>query len=138
MMTLSILTPDRKVVGPVPIKGVTLPGANGEMTVLPGHAHMLSTLDTGIVSFELENGKKEVGALSTGFMEVKDDKVVVLAETLELAHEIDVDRARRAKEKAEEKLKAKDAFEQDMLKWQRKIQRAMIRIQASEYLLPPV
>lgn len=137
MLSLSILTPDRRVVGPVSVKSVTLPGTKGEMTILPGHAHMVSTLETGVVSFEEENGKKTAAALSTGYVEVKDDKVVVLAETLELAGEIDVDRARRAKEKSEEKLRAKDMFEQDMIKWQRKTERASVRLYAAEYLLPP-
>lgn len=137
MLTLSIVTPDRRVVGPVPVLSVTLPGSKGEMTILPGHARLLSTMDTGILVFEREGGRKEVAAVSSGFVEVHNDKVVVLAETLELAQEIDVDRARRAREKAEERLKAKENFENDMLKWQRKLQRAQIRLQATEFLLPP-
>lgn len=137
MLTLSIVTPDRRVVGPVPVTSVTLPGSKGEMTILPGHARLLSTMDTGILVFERENGKKEVAAVSSGFLEVNNDKVTVLAETLELAQEIDVDRARRAQAKAQEKLHAKENFEVDMLKWQRKSQRAAIRLQAAEFLLPP-
>ncbi|MEW6057931.1 MAG: ATP synthase F1 subunit epsilon [Bdellovibrionota bacterium] len=137
MLTLSIVTPDRRVVGPVPVKSVTLPGEKGEMTVLPGHARLLSTMNTGILVFELDSGKKEVAAVSSGFVEVSQDKVTVLADTLEMAHEIDVDRARKAQSTAEEKLKAKANFENDMLKWQRKLQRAQIRQQAAEFLLPP-
>lgn len=137
MLNLSIVTPDRRVVGPVPVSSVTVPGAKGEITILPGHARLLSTMDTGILAFEQQDGKKEVAAVSAGFVEVSNDKVTVLAETLELSREIDVDRARRAKEKAEEKLKAKENFENDMEKWQRKLQRSLIRLQAAEYLLPP-
>lgn len=137
MLNLSIVTPDRRVVGPVAVTSVTLPGAKGEITILPGHARLLSTMDTGILAFEQQDGKKEVAAVSSGFVEVSNDKVTVLAETLELSREIDVDRARQAKEKAEEKLKAKENFENDMEKWQRKLQRSQIRLQAAEYLLPP-
>lgn len=137
MLTLSIVTPDRRVVGPVSVQSVTLPGAKGEMTILPGHARLLSTMDIGVLVFERDGGKKEFAAVSEGFVEVNTDKVTVLAETLELAHEIDVDRARRAQTLAEEKLKAKEHFEEGMEAWQKKLQRAMIRLQAAEFLLPP-
>ena len=137
MLTLSIVTPERRVVGPIPVESVTIPGAKGEMTVLSGHARLLSTIDTGILIFEREGGRKEIAAVSSGFVEVHNDRVIVLAETLELSQEIDVDRARRAAVKAQEKLQAKESFEADMAKWQRKLQRAQTRQQAAEFLLPP-
>lgn len=137
MLKLSIVTPERRVVGPVEVSSVTLPGAKGEMTILPGHARLLGTMDTGILVFEMSSGKREVAAVSEGFVEVHHDKVTVLAERLELAHEIDVDRARRDQQQAEEQLKAKDVFEQDMEKWQQRLQRAYVRLQAAQYLLPP-
>jgi F-type H+-transporting ATPase subunit epsilon len=137
MLTLSIVTPTRRVVGPIPVRSVTLPGAKGEMTVLEGHARLLSTLETGVLAFEREDNRKEYAAISTGFVEVYQDTVTVLAETLELAQEIDVERAKRSQTLAEERLKAKETFEEDMIKWQRKLQRASIRLQAAEYLLPP-
>ena len=137
MLTLSIVTPSRRVVGPVPVISVTVPGTDGEMTVLSGHARLLSTMDTGILVFESAGGRKEVAAVSAGFVEINHDKVTILAETLELAQEIDLDRARLAQAKAEEKLRAKENFESGMLKWQRKLERAMIRQQTAEYLLPP-
>jgi len=131
------VTPERRVVGPVSVKSLTAPAGKGEVTILPGHARLLTTLETGVVSFERENGEKQFAAVSFGFVEVHGDKIVMLAETLELAQEIDVDRARRALEKAQEKLKAKENFELDMVKWQRKTQRSQIRLQAANYLLPP-
>ena len=87
--------------------------------------------------FEREGGRKEIAAVSSGFVEIHNDRVIVLAETLELSQEIDVDRARRAAIKAQERLQAKESFEADMVKWQRKLQRAQIRQQAAEFLLPP-
>ena len=137
MLSLSIVTPGRRVVGPVMVESVTIPGAKGEITVLPEHARLLSLVDTGIVTFQREGGRKEHAVVSSGFLEVSKGTVVLLAETLELAQEIDVDRAKRAKEKAEEKLRAKESFEQDMEKWQRKFERAQVRLYASEFLLPP-
>ena len=137
MMNLVIVTPERNVVGPIPVQSVTVPGAKGEMTVLPGHARLVSNLEMGTVSFERENGKKEFASISDGYIEVIQDRVVVLAETLELAQEIDVERAKKAKQLAEEKLSAKEHFEEDMQKWQRKYALALIRLQTAEYLLPP-
>lgn len=137
MLTVTIVTPDRRVMGPVSVQSMTLPGADGELTVLPGHARLLSALRTGVMSYIAEDGKANAGAISTGFVEVYNDKVTLLAETLELAHEIDVDRARRAREKAEERLKAQQTFMADeAVKWQRKSDRAAARIQAA-HLLPP-
>ncbi len=127
MLKLSIVTPNRRVVGPVEVNSVTLPGTLGEMTILPGHARLLSTMGTGVLSFEEKSGQKNTAAVSFGFVEVDNDKVTVLADTLELASEIDVDRAKKAQEKAEERLKAKETFEQDMVKWQRKLERAQLR-----------
>lgn len=137
MLNLTIVTPDRHIVGPVPVQSVTIPGTKGEMTVLPGHARLLSTINTGILVFEREGGRKEIAAISAGFVEVNNDKVTVLAETLELAQEIDVDRARRAQAIAEEKLRAKEQFDEGMEIWQQKLQRALIRQQTAEFLLPP-
>jgi F-type H+-transporting ATPase subunit epsilon len=137
MLTLSIVTPDRRVVGPVEVQSVTLPAANGEITVLPGHARLLSLMDTGVLAFERDAGRREYAAVSSGFVEVHNDKVTVLADTLEMAQEIDVDRARRAQTKSEERLKAKEHFEENLMKWQRKLQRSLIRQQTAEYLLPP-
>ena len=135
MITLSIVTPARRVAGPVEVRSVTLPGEHGQMTVLPGHAQLVGKLGTGVLVFETKDGQKEVAAVSTGFLEIKNDQVIVLAETLELAHEINLDRAQAAQSKAEARMKAKEGFEQDMLKWERKYQRALVRQLAKNYLL---
>jgi F-type H+-transporting ATPase subunit epsilon len=136
MLTLSIVTPERRVIGPVPVSTVTLPGAQGEITILPGHARLLTAMQTGVLVFEMETGEKNAGAVSAGFVEVYNDKITVMAETLELAHEIDLDRAQKAKEQAEDRLKAQESFLQDEgVKWQRKLDRAIARISAA-HLLP--
>ena len=88
MLTLSIVTPEKRVVGPVPVASVTVPGAKGEMTLLPGHARLLSTMATGILAFDRTDGRKEYAAVSAGFVQVSNDKVIVLADTLELVEEI--------------------------------------------------
>ena len=77
------------------------------------------------------DGSKATGVISSGFYDVKDDTVNVLAETIELAGEIDLDRAKRAQKAAEENLKAAELTEQSFKKYQLKLERALIRQQAS-------
>ena len=127
MLTLEVVTPTRRVVAPVKVKSVTVPGSMGEMTILPGHARLVSTMDTGALRYETEGGQHMAASLSTGFVEVRADKVSVLADTLELAREIDVERARRAQATAEERLKEKELEPDQFRKYQLKLQRSLIR-----------
>lgn len=133
-MKLIAATPERRVLSGIEVKSVTIPGERGEMTILPGHATLLSTLSIGVLKFELESGKTETAALSRGFLRIHNDEVIILADRLELAHEIDAERAKRALEKATQKLEAKEAFELDMTKWQEKETRARIRLVTVENL----
>jgi len=82
---------------------VTCPGSEGEFGVLRGHASLLSAIKFGELSY-LKDGKRVSYAVNTGYAEVTGSKVTVLVETAERADQIDVDRARRAKEAAEQKL----------------------------------
>ncbi len=129
MLTLEIVTPTKRVLASTPVTHVSITGALGEMTILPGHARLVSTLETGVMRYETETGQKLVAALSSGFVEVLNDKVVVLAETLEMAHEVDVERAKRAQLKAEGRLLEKDLEPDQFNKHQLKLQRALIRQQ---------
>jgi F-type H+-transporting ATPase subunit epsilon len=132
MLTLEVVTPTKRVVAPVKVEFVTLTGAHGELTILPGHARLVSSLETGVLRYEVEGSKeKHAAVLSSGFVEVKNDKVTVLAETLEMAREIDVERAKKAQTKAEERLKDKELDPDSFRKYQLKIQRALIRQQLS-------
>lgn len=127
MLTLEVVTPIRRVVSPLKVKSVTVPGIQGEMTILPGHARLVSTLDTGVLRYETESGQQMSAALSNGFLEVRNDKVSVLADTLELATEINLERARRAQAKAEDRLKEKELEPDQFRKYQLKLQRALVR-----------
>jgi F-type H+-transporting ATPase subunit epsilon len=99
---------------------------------------MLSTLEIGVMSFETPDGRREFAAVAAGgFAEVFGDAVTVLADTLELAHEIDLERARKAAGKAQERLKAKETFLDDLEEAQRKLQRSLVRQEVTQFLLPP-
>jgi F-type H+-transporting ATPase subunit epsilon len=128
-LKLNILSPERRLVDGLAVGSVTLPGAEGQIQVLPGHAAMISTLETGVFTYELANGAQESGFISSGFVEIKGSDVTVLAETLELKGEIDVSRAQEAQRKAEAALQEADLDEHKFKKYQLKLQRAIIRQQ---------
>ena len=103
-IAFEIVTPDRRVLN-LDVDEVVLPSANGSMGVLFGHAPTLCELDIGEVSYR--NGKDRTFlAVSGGFAEVLRDGVSILARTTEMAEEIDLDRAQRAKVAAENNLKS--------------------------------
>jgi F-type H+-transporting ATPase subunit epsilon len=132
-LDLSIVTPEGEAFAGA-VDGVVLPGVAGEFGVLPGHEPFLSPLACG----ELEitsGGQRQCAAISGGFVEVKDDRVTVLAETCELAGDIDLARAERARERAEQQLKAAAAAaaqDADLKLWESALARAVVRIQAAK------
>jgi len=103
---LEIVTPEKRVVDTA-AEEVQIPGKNGYLGVLPGHAPLITELAVGEVSF-LSQAKEERLAVAWGFAEVLPDKVTILAETAERPGEIDVERARKAKQRAEERLSSGD------------------------------
>lgn len=129
-MELVIVTPTRQLVR-THTKEVTLPGANGYLGVLPGHAPLMTELGIGELTFQGAT-KSEPLAVIRGFAEVLPDRVTVLAETAELAAEIDLARAEGAKARAEKRLAAGDR--DPNIDWDRAtvaLQRALIRIQVA-------
>jgi F-type H+-transporting ATPase subunit epsilon len=103
---LEIVTPEKKVVDTAAAE-VQIPGKNGYLGVLPGHAPLITELAVGEISFR-ENSTEQRLAVAWGFAEVLPDKVTILAETAERPSEIDVERARKAKERAEQRLASGD------------------------------
>jgi F-type H+-transporting ATPase subunit epsilon len=101
---LEIITPERRMVGQE-VDMVEAPGSAGEFGVLPGHVAFLTTLGHGEIRYMVEGTTRFV-ATSGGFAEVLDNKVTMLVDTAEFEEEIDVERARRARERAELALKA--------------------------------
>ncbi|HQY92117.1 MAG: F0F1 ATP synthase subunit epsilon [Caldilinea sp.] len=97
---VDIVTPE-KMLYSGEVEMVTLPGANGQMGVLRGHAPLLSTLDIGEIVLHRRDGNDYI-AVSGGVVEVRPDKVTILADVAEPGEEIDEDRARTALERAEQ------------------------------------
>jgi F-type H+-transporting ATPase subunit epsilon len=103
---LEIVTPEKKVVD-TSAEEVQIPGKNGYLGVLPGHAPLITELAVGEITFR-EGATEQRLAVAWGFAEVLPGKVTILAETAERPSEIDVERAREAKERAERLLTSGD------------------------------
>jgi F-type H+-transporting ATPase subunit epsilon len=99
---LEIATPERQLVREE-VSEVQLPGKNGYMGILPGHAALLSMLGTGTLSYVV-SGRKRALSLQGGFVEVLPDHVRVLANIAERAEEIDVEKARADLQRANEQM----------------------------------
>ena len=103
---LEIVTPEKKVVETA-TEEVQIPGKNGYLGVLPGHAPLITELSVGEITYR-ENSTEQRLAVAWGFAEVLPNKVTILAETAERPAEINVERARKAKERAEQRLTSGD------------------------------
>lgn len=125
LFKLKIITPDRMFYeGEVAM--VEFNTTEGEIGILKKHVPTTVIISPGILTITEENEKKEA-ALHEGFAEILQDEVVILAEVVEWPGEIDVARAERAKERAEERLRSKTP-ETDVLRAETALQRAMARI----------
>jgi F-type H+-transporting ATPase subunit epsilon len=103
---LEIVTPEKKVVETA-AEEVQIPGKNGYLGILPGHAPLITELSVGEITFR-ENSTEQKLAVAWGFAEILPNKVTILAETAERPSEINVERARQAKERAEQRLTSGD------------------------------
>jgi F-type H+-transporting ATPase subunit epsilon len=115
VLLLDIVTPDRLLFeGEVAM--VVAPAARGEVGILPLHAAFLSELNVGELRFKQEKGGKETQeyvAVSGGFMEVFEDRVTVITPAAEFAREIDIERAKKAREEAAAELKRQGGVDVD-------------------------
>ena len=103
-LTLEIVTPDRAL-ALEEVDEVVVPGSEGDMGILPGHTPLLSSLKVGELWYR-QGHDKHFLAVGFGFVEVLPDRVTILAQVAERAQDIDIERAERAKRRAEERLGA--------------------------------
>lgn len=128
-LTLEIATPTRLVVSEQ-VDEVVAPGVEGYFGVLPGHAPFLTTLGVGELTYR--TGREEFHlAVADGFCEVRNDKVIVLADTAELPEEIDRERAERARERAERRLTGRSPDDVDYARAAAALARALARLQVA-------
>ncbi len=128
-LTLEVATPTRLVVAET-VDEVVIPGREGYFGVLPGHAALLATLGVGELMYRQGNAQHHL-ALTGGFAEVRNDKVIVLAENAERPDEIDRERAQQARDRAERRLSGREGVDIDYARAQAALMRALIRLQVA-------
>ena len=127
---LEIVTPERLVYEDE-VDSVNVPGVEGELGILPHHAPLVSTLGYGELRIR-KGGAEESFAIVGGFVQVRPDKVVVMAETADLASEIDLERAEEARREAERALETGYTKGADLSAARAALQQALMRIRVAE------
>ncbi|HEV8516171.1 MAG TPA: F0F1 ATP synthase subunit epsilon [Candidatus Limnocylindrales bacterium] len=127
---LEIVTPERLAYSDE-VDMVICPGIEGELGILPHHAPLLTTLGVGELRIR-KGAQEDYFAIAGGFLQVRPDKVVVMAETADLASDIDLQKAEQARKEAERALA--EGFEEpaDLSRARAALQRALLRIQVAE------
>jgi len=128
---LEVVTPQRTVLS-TEVNSVVVPATEGYLGVLSNHAPIITGLQAGLIKYRLE-GKNYYLAVSSGFMEVSQNKVTILADTAEKPEEIDRERALAAKERAEKRLKERPPG-LDVARAEFALRRATTRLKALEHL----
>ncbi len=131
---IEIVTAERVVRTEEAVDVLIAPGSEGQLAILPRHAPLMTTLDFGELVFRRGSSESSF-AISGGFLEVHSNHVTVLADVAEAAEDIDVDRAEKARTRAEERLR--DIHEEgvstaDLARAQAAMQRALLRLRVAE------
>ena len=129
-LILNIVTPEKLLVSEE-VDQVNVPGSEGDMGILYDHTPILTNLRSGQLSYE-KDGETIALVVSGGYLEVTDNRVTILAETGEFLQEIDRERAERAQAQAEELLGKTDLSEEEFIETQKKLFRAIARLENSE------
>ena len=130
-LLLEIVTPERLAYSDT-VDAVNLPGIEGELGVLPHHAPLVSMLGVGELRIR-RGGTEESFAIVGGFLQVRPDKVVVMAETADMASEIDLEKAQEARRSAERLLEeAGPSDTADLAAARAALQQALLRIRVAE------
>jgi F-type H+-transporting ATPase subunit epsilon len=129
-LQLEIVTPERLAYSDE-VDAVVLPGSEGELGVLPHHTPLVSMLGIGELRIR-KGGAEESFAIVGGFLQVRPDKVVVMAETADMASEIDLERAQEARREAERALESGYHEGADLSAARAALQQALLRIRVAE------
>jgi F-type H+-transporting ATPase subunit epsilon len=129
-LQLDIVTPERLAYSDE-VDEVIAPGSQGELGILPHHAPLLTTLGVGELRIK-KGGAEEAFAVVGGFLQVRPDRVVVMAESADMASEIDLERAQAARREAEKTLEAGFVEPADLTIARAALQRALLHIRVAE------
>ena len=128
-MKLEIITAESSIFSD-DVEGLIAPGSQGELGILPQHAALMTALQSGEISIRKQEGDVYM-AVSGGFLEMMDNKVVILADSAEKSEDIDENRARAAMARAEERL-ASASDEVDSVRATAALRRSQVRLKVSQ------
>ena len=129
-LQVDIVTAEQVIYSEEGVEQVVAPGSDGEFTVLPQHAEFITTLQPGELRIT-KGGTEEDMIITGGFLEVRDDRIVVLADAAERIDEIDIARAEEARRRAEEALLERSELA-DLAATQAALQRALMRLHVAQ------
>jgi F-type H+-transporting ATPase subunit epsilon len=129
-LKVDIVTAER-IVYTEDVDAIIAPGIEGQLGILPHHAPLMTTLQAGELVVR-RGGEEDTLAISGGFLEVRPDRVIILADTAERAEEIDMARAEAAKKRAEERLVDRRTPGLDEARCEAALRRAMARLTVAE------
>jgi F-type H+-transporting ATPase subunit epsilon len=116
------------------VRFVIAPGQEGVFEILANHAPFVFALKPGVLRMRMPDGQDQYVVVGAGFLVVQKERTTVLTRSAERPEEIDVERARRAKERAEQRLEQKSS-DMDIARNQASLQRALARLKVAEYAL---
>lgn len=129
-LKLTFVTPLKKFFENKEVEEIKVPAERGELTILPGHSPLVTTLSTGIFSYKLKGESEFTQAVvSWGYCEVINEEVRILAETAETPDMIDKKRVEDSLKSTEEKLNSNEVTPEEINKYQRKLKRAEKRLE---------
>jgi F-type H+-transporting ATPase subunit epsilon len=129
-MRLEIVTPER-VIYSDEVDAVVAPGTEGQLGILPHHAPLMTILQAGELRV-MKNGDETCIAVFGGFLEVRPDRVIVLADAAERAEEIDATRAEEAKRRAEQALADRKVSQADKARAEAALRRSLVQLKVAE------
>ncbi|MGB5849105.1 MAG: F0F1 ATP synthase subunit epsilon [Ignavibacteriaceae bacterium] len=129
-INLEIITPE-KIIYKDSVDSITVPGTKGMFQVLKDHAPLMSTIEIGVITLK-KNDENTYLTTAGGTMEVLNNNVLILADSVEVINDIDIERAEHAKTRAEENLTRKKGEEIDFVRAELALKRAINRINARE------
>lgn len=130
IFNLQIVTPEREVFNG-PVEMVSLPGLDGSFGVLRNHAPLIAALDAGVVSIFDPDGAEDKLAIGGGFFQVAKNQAIILADSAEFAHEINLEQAQESLSQAQSRTQMDDEFKEQRADVEKALKRARTRVKVA-------
>lgn len=132
-LSVTIVTPKKTVVKNLSVDELVMPAAKGEVTILPGHTPVLTTLGVGVIR-TLSHAENINFLVTGGFAEIRNDQVLILGEKIEAATEVDLERAEKARAEVEQTMLNTVLGELEYAKYTKKLERVQKRVEMAKFL----